>query len=371
MSTLLHTLPLASSSPRALWYLTRGAGAVTLVMLTASVTIGILDALRFKAQPYWPRFAIDRLHRNISLLSLVFLTLHVATAILDSFAHIALTAAVIPFISSYRPIWLGLGTLALDLMLALAITSLLRARLGFKAWRAIHWLAYACWPIALVHGLGTGTDSKSLWMLILSAVCVLTVLIAITWRAASGWPEQLGLRSTALVGSAAGLVALIAWLAAGPLAPGWARRAGTPASVIASTGGGSTSAGSGVPVSAAALKPPFSAKLNGTETQATRDGGATAVVNVNAALTGGAEGTLSITLTGEPLSNGGVSMTSSTVTLGPRSQPHQYEGRIVSLDGDRLNATVTDGSGTRVRLLIDLSIDSSGNLTGTLSERGE
>ena len=96
----------------------------------------------------------------MSLLVIVFLVIHIVTSVLDSFAPISLTAAVIPFVSSYRPLWLGLGTLSFDLILALAITSLIRRRLGYATWRAVHWLAYASWPVAVLHGLGTGSDTK-------------------------------------------------------------------------------------------------------------------------------------------------------------------------------------------------------------------
>ena len=104
---------------------------------------------------------------------------------LDRFAPISLLDAVIPFVSPYRPLWLGLGTLSFDLLVALVITSLLRRRLGYRAWRAIHWLAYASWPVAVLHGLGTGSDSKAWWMLALTAACVAAVLVAVLARIAS------------------------------------------------------------------------------------------------------------------------------------------------------------------------------------------
>ena len=260
-------VPLAAS-PRALWYVTRGLGAVTLILLTLSVVLGILDSQRFNVRPHLPRFVVDGLHRNVSLLVLVVLALHIFTSVLDTFAPINLIDAVVPFVSRYRPLWLGLGAIALDLLVAITITSLIRARLGFRAWRAVHWLAYASWPVALVHGLGTGSDAKQGWMLILTAVCVVAVLLAIVWRAGSGWPEQRGIRATALAATAVGPIALIAWLIPGPLGAGWARRAGTPASVLAAVG-----AGGAAPASSKSSKPglhvPFSAQLSGSSSQAT------------------------------------------------------------------------------------------------------
>ena len=144
-----------------LWYATRAAGLVTLLLLTASVLLGVLTAGRF-ASPRWPRFLTAGLHRNLSLLALAFVVLHVGTTVLDSYTSIQLSAAFIPFISGYKRIWLGLGAIALDLLIAVLATSLLRTRLGYRAWRLVHWCGYACWPVAVAHGAGAGTgDRKS------------------------------------------------------------------------------------------------------------------------------------------------------------------------------------------------------------------
>ena len=91
---------------------------------------------------------------------------------------------MIPFVSGYRPLWLGLGTLSFDLLVALAVTSLVRRRLGYRAWRAVHWLAYVSWPVAVLHGLGTGSDTKQWWMLALTVVCIVAVLVAVWTRIA-------------------------------------------------------------------------------------------------------------------------------------------------------------------------------------------
>ena len=168
-------------SDQILWYATRGAGAVSLVLLTGVVVLGIAGALRWQIAG-WPRFLTTSFHRNLSLLSLVFLSIHIVTAVVDPFTALGWTAAVIPFLSPYRRLWLGLGVVATDLLLAIAVTSLLRRLIGHKVWRLIHWLAYACWPIAVVHGIGTGSDTTFLWMLAIDAASVLSVLAAVAWR---------------------------------------------------------------------------------------------------------------------------------------------------------------------------------------------
>jgi sulfoxide reductase heme-binding subunit YedZ len=144
-----------------LWYATRATGLVSLLLLTVSVLLGILTAGRFSTQR-WPRFLSQGLHRNLSLLVLVFLALHVGT--------------------TYKTAWLSLGAVALDMLLALVATSLLRPRIGHRAWRRVHWLAYACWPVAVTHGLGIGTDRSATWVFVLTMGCAVSVLAVAAWR---------------------------------------------------------------------------------------------------------------------------------------------------------------------------------------------
>jgi methionine sulfoxide reductase heme-binding subunit len=164
-----------------LWYTTRGAGAVSLLLLSAVVVLGVLSVARFES-PGWPRFVTTGFHRNLSLLAVVFLVLHIVTAVVDPYTSLGWATAVIPFSSSYRTLWLGLGTVAFDLLLAIVLTSLLRGFVGRRAWRLVHWLAYASWPVAVVHGFGTGTDAWSAWMLALNAVCIFAVGWAVAAR---------------------------------------------------------------------------------------------------------------------------------------------------------------------------------------------
>ncbi len=181
MSTFLH-------GPY-LWYATRAAGLVTLVLLTVSLMFGILNAGRFASQR-WPRFLVQGLHRNLSLLALAFLTLHVGSTVIDTYTSIGLQDAVVPFLSPYKRWWLGLGAVASDLMITLALTSLVRQRIGHRLWRAIHWAGYACWPVAIAHGLGTGTDHSRAWMLALTFACIGAVVMATTYRVVQVIPAR-------------------------------------------------------------------------------------------------------------------------------------------------------------------------------------
>lgn len=217
----MTTLALTGSP---LWYASRASGTLALILLTAVVVLGIASGGR--AAPYRVgRFEIALLHRNLSLLTLVFLAVHGVTAVLDPFAHLGWAVTVVPFGASYRPLWLGLGTAALDLLLAVLVTSALRRRLGVRRWKAVHWLAYAAWPLALFHGVGTGTDTRLPLQLWLYAGCLGTVVAAVWWRSAKAGPGRIAGRLLTAVAATAVPVVLGAFLTAGPLQPGWAQRA--------------------------------------------------------------------------------------------------------------------------------------------------
>jgi hypothetical protein len=219
-----------------LWYSTRAAGEVAFLFLTVVVAFGVMSALRVGGRRI-PRFVVAGLHRNLTLIGLGFLAVHIGTAVLDTYAPIGLTDAVVPFISAYRPVWLGLGTLAFDTLLVLTVTSLLRTRVGLRWWKALHWTAYGCWGTALVHALGTGTDTRASAFLLLAGCCCAVALAMVGWRLAAGGPGHAGARLGA--GLAVLLVAVLiaAWTVRGPLEPGWARRSGTPTSLLPPTGG--------------------------------------------------------------------------------------------------------------------------------------
>jgi methionine sulfoxide reductase heme-binding subunit len=172
------------SGTTAFWYASRATGVVALLLLTAVLVLGIL-VNRQGRLPGLPRFAVTSLHRNLSLLAVAFIVVHVLTAVLDTYVSIPVSAGVIPFASGYERFWLGLGAISFDLMLAMIITSLVRGRLNRTLWRAIHLLAYASWPVALAHSIGSSRDLQHGWLLYLAAACTLTVVAAAAWRLAS------------------------------------------------------------------------------------------------------------------------------------------------------------------------------------------
>lgn len=159
----------------------RASGVVSLVLLTAVMLLGIATVERWRPNNR-PRFVTPALHRSIALLAVAFVGLHVLTAVVDSYAHVRLAAVVVPFTSAWKPLWVGLGAVSLDLCAALIVTSLARAHLSPRVWRGVHWLTYLVWPLAVAHSLGSGSDAGTLWLGALAGVCMATVVGTAAWR---------------------------------------------------------------------------------------------------------------------------------------------------------------------------------------------
>ena len=354
---------IVASAPSPLWYVTRGSGIVTLILLTASICLGVASAVGWHRRSL-PRFVVAGLHRNLTLLAVVFLALHVATTVADSFTPIGVRDGFVPFVASYRPLWLGLGAIACDLLLALVVTSLVRVRIGYRVWRATHWLAYAAWPLALVHALGTGSDARSGWMAAIALACVLTVVGAISVRATRG---GFGPRSIVSVSAAAACAFVTGlWYWTGPARQGWAARAGTPSRLLAS----STATSVSRLAATRPLDPPaplprsFAATLSGSLTRSLPDSSGLVTVQIAARVKGQVRGELRFALRGAPDSDGGISMASNGVAFEGSGPTPVYEGSVVALDGPDLVADLSDPAGATLHLLIVLRID---RRTGTVS----
>jgi methionine sulfoxide reductase heme-binding subunit len=360
----------ASNNGKELWYLTRGSGTVALILLTASVLLGVMNSTRWRSARL-PRFLVFGLHRNITLLALAFTVVHVVTTIVDSFAPIGVVDAFIPFLSPYRPFWLGLGTVAFDLLLALIVTSLLRRRIGVRAWKLVHWLAYASWPVALLHSLGTGSDARSGWLAVLGVICALTVLASVLWRVGAAPDALPAVRAGAMLATFGVLVGLLVWARGGPLQRGWASRAGTPASLIASAATRRSSA-AGTAVAVAQRQLPtvslpagrFTSSFRGKLTAAPAGQGLVTVA-IDGVARGGFRGRVHVALRGVPVEGGGVQMTDSAAGLLPTGAGAWYAGRVTGLDGTRILVSVSS-QGRSVQVTLDLQISQSGRVTGSL-----
>lgn len=346
-----------TSGSALLWYATRATGIVSLVLLTGTVMLGITGTAR-ATSPRWPRMVTAGLHRNVALTALALVVIHVVTTVLDPFASISVAAAFIPDSSAYRPLWLSLGAVAFDLMLAVIVTSLLRDRLSLRAWRAVHLLTYASWPIALWHGLGTGTDTRLIWVLAINVACVAAVGWAIWWRLSiSGEPLVRAAGLTALVAMS---VLTAGFVLIGPLQSGWARRAGTPMRLLGNQSP-STSAPPGGTAPQLAGAP-----FRGTRSLKDRPGSSQRTITITGRTTAEPSVSFVIVLRGTR-SGGGVTLSSGSVTIGRPGTEAVASGPVVRLAGKHVIATVSGQSGQQQA---DFTLTISGSeVTGTVSLR--
>jgi hypothetical protein len=363
----LNGILAAAPNAKAFWFLTRGTGTVALLLLTASMLLGITTSTRWRTTR-WPRFLVNGLHRNVTLLALVFVVVHVLTTIADGYAPVGFIDAILPLHSSYRPVWLGLGAVAFDLLLALIVTSLLRARIGYKSWRAVHWLAYASWPVALVHSLGTGSDARTLWLQLLGVLCTGTVVAAVLWRVATARGGTALVRAGSVFAAFALPLGVFIWAHNGPWQRGWAARAGTPTRLLASTRTPAV-ATTLTSVHASAQSIPrgsFDASFSGRITQSQSTNGYV-VVTIDAVSHGGFAGHVHVAIRGVPLQGGGVQMVDSVVALLPKGASAWSSGHITSLAGTQVAADVRSSDGRTVQLTMALTPDPvSSGVTGSL-----
>jgi sulfoxide reductase heme-binding subunit YedZ len=199
------------------WYAARAGGVVAYVLLTTGVLLGLTMASR-RRLPAWPRVALEDVHRYVGLLTGTFIAIHVVTIAIDSYLPFSLTSLVVPFIAHNRALWTGLGIVAAELLIALAVTNRLRnRRLSQQTWRRAHYLNFAVWTAATVHGLGSGTDRSTPWLLAIEAIAIGSVVALTGWRLLHRRVQapRIAIALPAGLGAAAALAAVA--LASGPL----------------------------------------------------------------------------------------------------------------------------------------------------------
>ena len=181
---------------QALWMVGRGTGITALGFLTLSVALGIATR---SGRPLLalPRFAVADVHRFAALAGSLLVGAHMVLLFFDPYAQLRLVDFVVPFLGAYRPVWLGLGTLAFDILVVVIITGVLRHRIGVRTFRAVHFATYLLWPVALAHGLGNGTDTGHRWFQLFAASCALLVAISVMLRLRADFVEYAGTRTPA------------------------------------------------------------------------------------------------------------------------------------------------------------------------------
>jgi DMSO/TMAO reductase YedYZ heme-binding membrane subunit len=367
-------LATAAVGGKAFWYLTRASGVVALVLLSATLLLGVVASVGWTTER-WPRFLSQDVHRNVSLLGLVLIGVHVATTVLDGYVPIGLADVFVPFLSPYRPVYVGLGALAFDLLLAVLVTSVLRHRIGYASWRFVHWLAYLCWPIALVHALGTGTDTQLPVVLFVEAVCTAAVLGAFAWRMTTGRSLPLGRRTAAASVALVVTLVIAGFALLGPLEPGWSHRSGTSPSLLAQLAAKNGAVATGTTVPASGTSPttapstgggtvpavPFTSRLSGSQSQSGPDAQGNVRITLAMHLADAASTPLTVVLVGAQ-AGGGVSLSSGTVDFGGDS------GTVVGLDGGNVVATVATPSPITLTMRLQVG-QQTGVLSGTVTGR--
>jgi hypothetical protein len=344
------------------WDTARAGGLISYVLLTASVSLGLVLRNRWQSSR-WPRLVTNELHGYVSLLALVFIAVHVLAVAVDPFTHFGIAAVLVPFASHYRPIWMSLGIVALYLLLAVWVSTRLRQRIGHRLWRQIHVLTFAVYGAATLHGLGTGSDTRTGWAVALYATSLGLVgtLAAIRLLAPVGRDARP--RPLAALAAAVAVLAAVAWSLGGPLAPGWSRRAGgtVPRAAIARPHLARAARASRP---SAVVQVPFTARYVGRLTVDPLNDQGRVTLRIDGALSGGTKDHLEILIHGIPLEDGGVAMEQSRVRMGTTTP--LYHGEITSLSGSRLVAALRSPR-QRLRVAVTLQIARDGSVAGRVN----
>jgi DMSO/TMAO reductase YedYZ heme-binding membrane subunit len=347
------------------WDTARAGGFAAYILLSLAVSVGLVLRNRWQT-PKWPRLITNELHGYLSLLALVFIVVHVLAVLVDPFTHFGLAEVLVPLVSHYRPVWMGLGIVALYLLLAVWVSSRLRSRIGYGMWRRIHVLAYGVYVAATIHGLGTGSDTRSVWAPIVYASSVVVVggLAARRLLVPAARGQR---RRPALAAVGGGIVVLATvWAVAGPLAAHWGARAGgvTGRRSSVSTQRAQSLTTKLTRARSGTVRTPLRASFRGSMDVQPVDASGRLTIRIDGALRGGTRDHLEIYLQGVPLEEGGVAMERSRVRMG--AETALYHGEIVGLRGSQLVASLHSArQDIRLAIALDLS-RADGSVSGTV-----
>ncbi|HEU5349392.1 MAG TPA: ferric reductase-like transmembrane domain-containing protein [Ktedonobacterales bacterium] len=363
------------------WDTARAGGFTAYLLVTISVALGLALSMRLQVR-WWPRLISYELHVWVTILSFIFLGIHILASWVDPFTRFGLNEVLLPFASHYRPLWMALGIVAMYLSLAVTLSLFIRRRIGYTWWLRLHELSFAVWALATIHGLATGSDTRTIWgieLYIVSAILICGLLcarllqpVAIGGRAHPIW--------AALVVGA--LVIAIVWTAVGPLRPGWNAIAnnGNGSGGVAQALGSDRNATPAIssPSSDAPFSQPFTASVQGTITQQTDPG---PVLRLDLTLSGARQGVLRIQMweqsggegagddnEGDDRGGSGAAITATQVTLGADAATPLYQGHISTLDGGYIVAQLDATQPNQPSLQLTLNLQTQGDtVSGTVS----
>ena len=365
------------------WDVARAGGFTAYVLLTLSVALGLLLTMQWQSAGRWPRLINSELHNFVTLLSLIFIGVHVLAVWVDPFTRFGWSEVFIPFVSHYRPLWMALGIVALYLGLAVGLSTWIRPLIGYTWWRRLHLLTLVCYGLVTVHGIATGSDTRTWWAVMIytgSALAIAALLLIRLLEPATArehaHPVWASLVAVAMV--VGGF-----WMLLGPLQAGWNASAnngnGSGARIDVTSSGSSSTATPSGSADASAFSSAFNAQVRGSFTQRGPAADGTVSYEVQATLQNGATGQLDLRLSGQDEGDGDVSITSSSVTLGTATNPALYTGQVTQItsDGSRWNvtATLTRAGGGSGSLSVTLALRVSdgavrGSIQGTPGATG-
>jgi DMSO/TMAO reductase YedYZ heme-binding membrane subunit len=340
------------------WEAARASGFVAYGLLAASVALGIALSLGWRS-PRWPRFVTNETHRFLTLLALVFTGLHTLSVAIDPFVRFSLPEIVIPFASHYRPLWIALGIVGTYLLAAVYASEWVRPRVGYAWWRRFHTLAFAVYLLATLHGLGTGSDSRTPWAIVVYGGSVVVVGALLTLRLLPNPPALARPIVAALC--AITLAGGVLWAWSGPLQPGWNQVAnnGNGSGGTATTGG----TASGEAATTADPSPiGFTVAFSGNVSESEGSGRETLILD--ATLDGSPGGSFELTLAAAD--DGQTSAVSGELLL-QTATGLACSGPVEETNGSALSSSCREASGASWLVTVDAQGASNSSVQGTLA----
>jgi xanthosine utilization system XapX-like protein len=358
------------------WDVARAGGFTAYILLTLSVAIGLALTLQWQSPGRWPRLLNSELHNFTTLLALIFTGIHVLAVWIDPFTSFGWNEVLIPFVSHYRPLWMAPGIVGLYLGLAIGLSTWLRPLIGYVWWRRLHVLTLVLYALVTVHGLATGSDTQTWWGVLIYVSSVALVGGLLLSRLLT--PVNARSRSHPVIATLVGLLTLagVIWTVSGPLQAGWnavannGNGSGSRIAQAQSPGQSTTQKQSGnQQPSSDPYASPFTATLQGTISQTGPAASGVITLRINATLSNGAQGTLVIVLQGQQTGDdGGLSISSTQVTLGQNATTALYQGTLTGLRTERrwrMTALLNkSGSSNQLALQIEMQIDNVGQVSG-------
>lgn len=349
------------------WDVARAGGFTAYILVVLSVAVGLALTMHWQSGR-WPRLINSELHNFLSLLALVFTGVHVLAVWIDPFTRFGWAEVFLPLVSHYRPVWMAFGIVALYLGIAIGISTWIRPWIGYKWWRRLHILTLLSFLLVTIHGITTGSDTRTWWGVLIYAGSILLVGTLLWLRLSEPANKQSRAHPVFAFGTLLIVLLGVFLTLLGPLQPGW--------NATANNGNGSGGTTSAVAASSHTqsgnLTPPFSATVQGTMTQSAPDSNGNVTLTLQTTLSQGATGSLRITLQGQPDGgDGSISITSTNVVLGSNARTPLYRGPLTTLyAGDQWHMTaLLTGSGSnpnKLNVRIDLQINNAQQVNGTI-----